>query len=235
MKLQARRRQAHDPARGKRRAQRMHRIGELYERWSFPFAVFFLFSDRQFRPKYQMTWTKKLMLAWRIFRNTKHIRTGISYKAHLAMAAKLLEIAPATEGIVVECGCWLGGTTANLSLICDAIDRKLVVYDSFEGLPPPVEGDKMNPMVKGSFRGDLDVVREHVRRYGVIERCEFRKGWFKDTLPSHTEPIVACFIDVDLKSSMHDCMVNLWPHITDDGYVFFDEYVHLHNCALFFS
>ncbi len=34
---------------------------------------------------------------------------------------------------------------------------------------------------------------------------------------------------------MHDCIVNLWPHLTDEGYVFFDEYVHLHNCSLFFS
>ena len=74
-----------------------------------------------------------------------------------------------------------------------------------------------------------------MRRYGVIERCEFRKGWFRDTLPAHGEPIVLCLIDVDLKSSMHDCIVNLWPHLTNEGYMFFDEYVHLHNCSLFFS
>ncbi len=57
----------------------------------------------------------------------------------------------------------------------------------------------MKPEVKGSFRGDLEVVQQNVRDHGVIERCTFRKGWFSDTLSHHTEPIVLCFVDVDLK------------------------------------
>jgi hypothetical protein len=152
------------------------------------------------------------------------------------MAAKLFEMGPAVEGVVVECGCWVGGTTANLSLICEVVGRNLIVYDSFEGLPPPAAGDEdLGPDVAGAFRGDLEVVQENVRRFGVIERCEFRKGWFRDTLPAHTEPIAMCFVDVDLKSSMHDCIVNLWPHLVDQGYLFFDEYVLLDRCALFYS
>jgi hypothetical protein len=215
--------------------RRRQRLGRAYERLSLPVSVFFLFANPQFRPKYKMTWRKKLGLGWRMYRNTRRIRTGISYKAHLAMAAKILEISPSVQGAVVECGCWLGGTTANLSLVCDIVGRQLIVYDSFEGLPAPVDGDDVSPMAEGSFCGDFDVVRNNVRRYGAIDRCTFRKGWFSDTLPGHGEDIVACFIDVDLKSSMHDCIVNLWPHLTDEGYVFFDEYIHLHNCALFFS
>jgi O-methyltransferase len=217
------------------RRKRMVRAGEWYERISFPFAVFYLFANPQIRPRYEMTWRKKFELGWRFYRNTRQIRTGLSYKAHLAMAAKVLEIPPAVEGAVVECGCWLGGTTTNLSVLCELVGRDLIVYDSFEGLPAPVAGDDMKPAVKGSFCGPLDVVRDNVERFGAIDRCEFRKGWFKDTLPNHTEPIVMCLIDVDLKSSMHDCIVNLWPHLTDEGYIFFDEYVHLHNCSLFFS
>jgi macrocin-O-methyltransferase TylF-like protien len=225
---------ARDVAR-KRAQKRMSRISVWYERLSLPLTIFFLFSNSRFHPKYQMTWRRKLDLGFRMYRNWRHIQTGISYKGHLAIAAKLLEIPPSVEGAVVECGCWLGGTTANLSIICDIVGRNLIVYDSFEGLPAPVAGDDMNPMVKGSFRGDLQLVEANVARYGVIDRCQFRKGWFKDTLPGHRENVVLCFIDVDLKSSMHDCIVNLWPHLTDEGYVFFDEYVHLHNCALFFS
>jgi O-methyltransferase len=225
---------ARDVAR-KRAQKRMSRISAWYERLSLPLTILFLFSNARFHPTYQMTWRRKLDLGFRMYRNWRHIQTGISYKGHLAIAAKLLEIPPSVEGAVVECGCWLGGTTANLSIICDIVGRDLIVYDSFEGLPAPVAGDDMNPMVKGSFRGDLQVVEANVARYGVIDRCQFRKGWFKDTLPGHRENVVLCFIDVDLKSSMHDCIVNLWPHLTDEGYVFFDEYVHLHNCALFFS
>ncbi len=109
-----------------------------------------------------MTWRKKFELGLRFYRNSRRIRTGLSYKAHLAIAAKLLEIPPSVEGAVVECGCWLGGTTTNLSVLCELVGRDLIVYDSFEGLPAPLAGDDMNPIVKGSFRGELDVVRANV-------------------------------------------------------------------------
>ena len=221
--------------RNARAFKRMAWLGNAYHRLSAPLTVFFLFANPRFHPKYGMTWRRKMRLGLRLYRNWRHLTTGISYKAHIAMAAKLFEIPPAVKGAVVECGCWLGGTTANLSIICDVVGRDLIVYDSFEGLPAPLAGDNMRPQAEGTFRGPIDVVKENVRRYGVIERCEFREGWFRDTLQDHTEPIVLCFIDVDLKSSMHDCVVNLWPHLTDEGYLFFDEYTHLHNCALFFS
>jgi O-methyltransferase len=228
-------RRSTSPADHEQFLKRMLRLGTLYERLSLPVAVFMLFSNRSFHPKYGMTWRRKAALGLRIYRNWRHVRTGISYKAHLAIAAKLLELPPGVEGAVVECGCWKGGTTTNLSVICDIVGRDLIVYDSFEGLPAPEALDEMKPEVQGTFRGDLEVVQDNVRTYGEIDRCQFRKGWFRDTLPHHSEPIALCFIDVDLKSSMHDCIVNLWPHLVDQGYVFFDEYTELHNCALFFS
>jgi hypothetical protein len=218
-----------------RYVKRADGLSRLYERLSFPFAVFMLFATPTFDKSYDMTWRKKIALARRLSPNTRKIPPGGSYKGHLAMAYKLLEIPPSLEGVVVECGAWQGGATANLSVICDVVGRDLIVYDSFEGLPEPEPGDKAPAEAKGAYRGDIETVRKNVRRYGVIDRCEFRKGWFKDSLPSHTEPIVLLFLDVDLKSSLHDCVVNLWPHVVDEGYVFVDDYVHLHNCALFFS
>ncbi len=203
--------------RSKRVVKRLVRLGRWYERISLPFAVFILFTNRQFPAVYRMTWRRKFQLGLRFYRNTRRIDTGLSYKAHIAMAAKLLEMPANVEGAVVECGCWKGGTTANLSLICDIVGRDLIVYDSFEGLPAPRAGDNMQPGVQGEFRGDLDVVRENVERFGAIRRCTFRKGWFSDTLPAHTEPIALCLIDVDLKSSMHDCIVNIWPHLVERG------------------
>jgi len=215
--------------------RRLQWIGKAYERLSMPFAVFFAFSDRQFDPHYGMTWGKRTRLALRFYRNWRRIRTGVSYKVHLALAAKILEIPRSVEGVVVECGCWLGGTTANLSIICDIVGRDLIVYDSFAGLPEPVEGDNMGPSARGAFRADLESVRDNVRRHGIIDRCTFRKGWFEDSLKDHSERIVACFIDVDLPSSIHTCLVHLWPHLTERGYVFFDDYVRLNQCAVFFS
>src|SRR5206468_13103762 len=39
------------------------------------------------------------------------------------------------EGEMVECGCYAGGSSAKLSLLAKILDRKLTVFDSFEGLP----------------------------------------------------------------------------------------------------
>jgi O-methyltransferase len=183
-----------------------------------------------------MGWWRRIRLALRMYRNTRRILSLTSYKAHLAMAVKLLKVPPKVEGVVVECGCYLGGSTANLSLVCEIVGRELVVYDSFAGLPAPDPRDKYgNPFTEGVLDADLEQVKANVRRYGAIDSCTFVKGFFADTLPHHEGPVVLCFLDVDLQGSLHDCVINLWPHLTDKGYVFIDEYVFSDYCALFYS
>jgi hypothetical protein len=206
-------------------------------RWvDFPFAVIYLLGDRGIHPAYRMRWWRRIRLALRMYRTTRRIQSLTSYKAHLAMAVKLLEIPPEVEGVVVECGCYLGGSTANLSLVCEIVGRELVVYDSFEGLPAPDPRDKYgNPFMEGILDADLEQVKANVHRYGAVERCTFVKGFFADTLPHHEQPVVLCFLDVDLQGSLHDCVINLWPHLTEKGYVFIDEYVFTDYCALFYS
>jgi hypothetical protein len=209
---------------------------ELYHFLSLVLVARWILDKTRIHPAYQMNWRKKFKLAWRMYRNTMKVRSGTSYKAHMAMAAKLLEIPPETEGVVVECGCWLGGSTVNLSIICDLVGRDLIVYDSFEGLPVGEEHDKYaSERSTGLFRGSLERVQGNVSRLGVIERCQFRKGWFNETLPNHAEPVVLAFLDGDYQASLHDCVVNLWPHLTEQGYVFIDEFTFIDYCALFFS
>lgn len=218
--------------------------GKRFERWlrrafepaSLPVLTVFLLHNPRIHRSYGMTWRRKLALVRRMRRTTRHVQTGTSFRAHVAMAARILEIPPEVEGVLVEAGCWKGGTTANLSLVADIVGRDLIVYDSFEGLPEAVEGDRWaSPLGKGAFKGALEEVQANVAAHGAIERCEFRKGWFSDTLGDHREPIVAAFVDVDHQASMHQCLLGLWPHLWDRGYFFVDEYVRLDYCALFFS
>jgi O-methyltransferase len=140
-------------------------LRESYHAASLPIAVLFLFHNRRIHPRYGMTWARKLQLAWRMYRNTRRIATGTSYKAHLAMATKLLELPPATEGVVVECGCWKGGSTTNLSLVCDIVGRELIVYDSFEGLPAP---EKTTSMQLSDHRGFTAVTSTRFRTMCAI-------------------------------------------------------------------
>jgi len=218
----------------RRRINRLVRI--VFPVLTMPVTVWFLFENRNIKKGYGMTWSKMFRLTWRMYRNTTKVFTGTSYRAHLAMLIKLLEIPPQTKGVVVECGCYLGGSTANLSLICQAVGRELIVYDSFEGLPAADVNDRIAAAaMTGHLKGTLDEVRANITNYGVIEVCQFRQGWFSDSLPSHSEPIVLCFLDGDFEMSTHQCLVHLWPHLIDEGYLFTDDFANLDLCAVYFS
>jgi hypothetical protein len=229
---------APDSARKRRRKPlvRPKLVQDIFEVASLPLVILFVLNDRQIHPAYGMTWRRRFELGWRLYRITRSVRTGTSYRAHLAMASKILHFGPKQPGVVVECGCWVGGSTACLSVVCEYADRQLIVYDSFEGLPEANPRDEMgNPLTTGAFRGTLDTVKGNVAAHGVPERCTYRKGWVADTLPDHEEPVILAYLDVDYQESLHDCMVNLWPHLVDTGYVFIDEFHHLRYCALFWS
>lgn len=216
--------------------RRIRSVADILDLAAIPLLATLTLDPRSLHPAYRMTLWRRLRLVVRLYRNTRAIQTGISYRAHVAMAAKLLSTPPDVDGVVVECGAWKGGTTANLSLVCRAAGRRLVVYDSFQGLPAAEPGDRhARPEAAGMFCGDLHTVRSNVARRGDIDRCEFREGWFADTLGDHTEPIVMMYLDVDFQSSLHDCIVDLWPHLTKKGHVFVDEYVLLDYCGLFWS
>jgi len=152
------------------------------------------------------------------------------------MALKLLETPPEVVGDVVECGTWKGGSAANLSLVCRIAGRRLKVFDSFQGLPEGRPGDREAAgYAKGDYCGTLDEVRRNIGRHGAIEVCDFVPGWFEDTLPTFTSPVVLAFLDVDLEASLDTCVRHLWPRLVEGGHLFTDEAVGLDYTALFFS
>ena len=172
-----------------------------------------------------------------MWRNTRRVFTGTSYKAHLAMAVKLLEIPPEVEGAVVECGCYRGGSTANLSLVCEhrrpRADRlRLVRGPAAADAGRPVReagGDGLLPAATSTGPGERTALGRdrpvHVPQ-GLVQRhpaAPHRAGRAGASSTSTTRP------------SLDDCIVNLWPHLTDQGYVFIDEYVLPDYCALFWS
>ncbi len=203
---------------------------------SLPFAIAIILGSSRIHPAYRVGWFRRTMLGARMFWNKLRVPTGTNYKAHLAMALKILEIPPEVEGDVVECGCWKGGSSANLSLVCRLVGRRLLIYDSFEGLPEAKPGDREGAGYSaGDYRGSEDEVRANIARCGAIDSCEFVKGWFEETLPGSSGPVVLVFLDVDLEDSLDTCVKHLWPRLVDGGYLFTDECVALDYVALFWS
>jgi len=161
-------------------------------------------------------------------------------KEMLVMVDFLLTHAP--EGCMVECGSYLGGSSANDSLVAAATGRQLYICDSFEGLPQPMGPDGNfsdtrsgvpRHFVEGEFAARRNVVEDNVRRWGKIEVCRFVEGFFSDSLPKllHDEPLRPAFIfaDADLVASTRDVLRNLWPRLTPRGRF----YTHDANLAEF--
>jgi O-methyltransferase len=201
-----------------------------------PFSICAILGSSRIHPAYRMGFFRRLALGLKMLVNTMRVPTATSYKSHLAMALKLFELPPEEKGDVLECGTWQGGSATNLSLACRIVGRKLLVFDSFEGLPAAVPGDREAVWYKpGDYAGPLEVVRRNIGRYGALEVCEFVKGWYEDTLPSLDRPIVLAFVDVDLEASLHTCVKAIWPCLTEHGHLFIDEAMSLDYVSLFFS
>jgi len=140
----------------------------------------------------------------------------------------ILKLDSRVAGCIVEAGAYKGGGTCKISLFAKHINRKLLVFDSFEGLPKneeqhikSTEGHTIKDWFKeGNFAGSLTEVRSNVERYGKIEVCNFIPGWFENTLPSLNEPVALAYIDVDLASSTRTCLKNLYPLLSEGGAIF---------------
>lgn len=183
-------------------------------------------------------------LASRFIWNCLRLETASHYAEHLAIAAHVLSVPSQTGGCVIECGCYKGGSTANLSLASALTGRELHVFDSFEGLPTPVGNDEENVLhhdsatntyARGMYAGSLEEVRENVRRGGDLDVCHFHKGWFEDTLLDFSVPCVAAFVDVDLRGSLETCVEAIWPLMTDGAALFAHEARHHEIASLFYD
>jgi O-methyltransferase len=166
-----------------------------------------------------LTFSQRLAMVRRINRISRKVTCAHDEVEAMAMVRSILTVPPAVKGVIVEAGCFKGGSTAKLSLAARATGRTLVVFDSFAGIPPNDESHgpsgHSGPLAfeEGTYAGALDEVKGNVSREGEIGSCEFVKGWFDDTLPAFTRPVVMMFMDVDLASSTRTCLKHLYPRL----------------------
>ncbi|WP_375485443.1 TylF/MycF/NovP-related O-methyltransferase [uncultured Mycobacterium sp.] len=186
----------------------------------------------------------KLRLLAAMVRNNMLVPSASIWVTHLLMATEILNVPPSVKGVIVECGCFKGGSTVNLSLVAAACGRELHVFDSFAGLPDPSPEDsghlllvdsEVQTYARGAYAGTLQEVTSNIERFGARDACTFHKGYFEDTLPQFDQPIVFAFVDVDLASSVKTCLEYLWPLLIDGGYLFTDEAPHLEIAGLFYD
>jgi len=173
----------------------------------------------------------------------ERVPSATQWPCYVLMARAILEIPRAAQGQIVECGAYKGASSAALSLISKIVGRKLTVCDSFAGLPADEHGahhtyphlgvsTKYGP---GDFCGSLLEVRANIEKYGDISSCDFLPWFFSKSLASLRGPIVFAFLDVDLASSMRDCITHLWPLLAPGGLVFTDDSCDMELARLWFD
>jgi O-methyltransferase len=174
---------------------------------------------------------QRAALVSRIARVLEHVPSATRMLYHVVLARELLGLPREVEGDVVECGAYKGASSASLSIACSMVGRRLWVCDSFAGLPS-AEADitrdyahlrVQGRYAEGMYAGALDEVRANVAKYGEPASCEFVQGLFADSLRALPDKLAFAFIDVDLTSSMRDCIRHIWPRLADGGVIYTDD------------
>jgi hypothetical protein len=148
-------------------------------------------------------------------------------------------------GAVVECGVWRGGASflAAQRLRERREDyRRVWMFDSFEGLPPPkpIDGPAARAWAENSHNLELCTaaegdVRKSAESLGLSERVEIVAGWFEESLPANAErigPIAVLRIDADWYDSVKTCLDVLYDQVSFGGIIIIDDYYTWEGCTL---
>jgi hypothetical protein len=174
----------------------------------------------------------------------KNVNSATNLNVHLTLLNKILEIPPSlNESCLVEAGCYNGATSCTMSIAAKILKKKLIIYDSFFGLPD--DDDKELKIYnhlkvkgfyhKGMYAASKKDVEQNIIKYGEYENCILREGLFTDTMQTHSEKICFLFLDVDLKSSTKTSIKYLYPHIIDNHYIFTDDSCDLSIVKIWFD
>ncbi len=123
---------------------------------------------------------------------------------------------------VVEAGCWRGGSSAKLSILCRILGLRLHIYDSFLGVHEMSAEEARDHDFSGQYAAPEDVLRQTLTRYGEPGVCEIHKGWFSDTLGAKPVafPVRAVYIDCDSARGTWEVLKGIVPNLVPNGLVF---------------
>jgi len=130
------------------------------------------------------------------------------------------------EGDVVEFGCYVGESSKYLmkTLIETNSDKKLFVYDSFEGLPDLSKWEENSGWKPRTLKTTEDVLINNFIQ-NDIPIPFIHKDWFKD-IPHYKIPQKICFafLDGDFYDSIYDSLEKIFDKVSDGGHILFHDY-----------
>ncbi len=145
---------------------------------------------------------------------------------------KIIEIAQKCldfEGDFVELGCYKGDTSLLIAEILRDTDKKLWLYDSFEGLPEKSREDE-SEIGRDFKKGELLVTKREVKERFLragLKVPVIKKAWFADlTEVDLPEKIALAFLDGDLYESIKVSLKLVENKMSKGGVILVHDYVN---------
>lgn len=149
------------------------------------------------------------------------------------------------DGDIVECGTWKGGSMMLAALALQHFgytDKKLWLYDTFEGMSEPTSADfdyggrtalsSIQGQGLASFSqmcfASLDEVKYNLQSTGYpSEKIHFVKGKVEETIPENLPRKISILrLDTDWYESTYHELKYLFPILSTGGVLIIDDYGH---------
>lgn len=145
----------------------------------------------------------------------------------------LLESVLSIPGDICEFGTWRGATAVYLAKMLDELEpqsnRRIIVFDNFDGLPEPTASDGSNALKEvGNYRGDKNSLEQIIEAFDLSHRLELIEGDAIQTVPSYFSSnshllISLAYFDFDLYQPTIAAWNSIKNNISKGGVIVFDE------------
>lgn len=167
---------------------------------------------------------------------------GNAKNKHLTIELAERAIAEGIKGDFAECGVLSGGHPALMAWTLrtrGGSDRKVHLYDSFEGIPQPgpddvadykrmygVNENRSKGIPTGLCVGTMAQVTSNMKTWDVSESMlVYHKGWLQEVLPREEIPTLALLrIDVDLYDSTIPIFQYLYAKMPSGAFIISDDW-----------
>ena len=159
---------------------------------------------------------------------------GPTTEATYTLARSVVE--QGIPGDLVECGVYAGAQCAMMAralMDLGVKDRRVHLFDSFEGIPVAGEqDDELKGKPAGISACSLEDVQANMRKWKIDpDVLVYHKGFFHDTVPASVgapfpalHRIAFLRLDGDLYRSTKVCMEYLYPKLSRGGWMCVDDY-----------
>ena len=131
------------------------------------------------------------------------------------------------DGDIVEFGCYVGESSKYLmkTLLETNSNKKLYVYDSFEGLPDLSKWEENSGWRPRTLKTTEDILIQNFEQNSLPIPI-IHKDWFKD-IPDYKIPEKICFafLDGDFYDSIYDSLTKIYDKVVDGGVILFHDYL----------